>query len=105
LTSGAYTPGYLSTLGGTTATDGNPAYTAVGRGVYITVRKADESSTTPVQPGATQNWAQAFFVGGTIANPNAPVQPLIESGAAGLLLKEAGFTPAYKSCGVNPASC
>jgi ABC-type phosphate transport system substrate-binding protein len=104
---GAYTPGYLTTLTGANGPDGHAGFNVTGRPMYIVIRHGDENSTTPVQPGSSQNWAEAFFTGGTIANHSAPVQPLIESGAAGLLIEEAGFTPSYKACPLNPnpASC
>jgi hypothetical protein len=105
-TAGAYTPGYLGVLAGGTAGDGNAAYAAVPRGVYLTIRKEDESSTTPWQPGFTQNWSQAFLTGGTIANPTGTLPaPLLKGGTAQALLTEAGFTPSFKACGINPTTC
>jgi PBP superfamily domain len=102
----AYTPGYLTTLPAGTAGDGNPAYAGQSRGVYITIRHVDEASTVPVQPGASQTWAQLYFTGGTIANPTGTLPaPLIKGGTAGGLLAEAGFTQAYKACGTNPTTC
>ena len=94
LTSGAYTSGYLTTLSGAPG-DTNPVYNS-SRGMYITIRNADLASTTPFQVGGTQNWAQALI--------STSVSYFARS-AQGPEITAAGFTQAWKDCGINPASC
>ncbi|HWB65937.1 MAG TPA: substrate-binding domain-containing protein [Mycobacteriales bacterium] len=91
---GAYTPGFLTTLKGT-APDTKASYNST-RGLYFVIRNTDLASKTPLQAGGTQNWAQTLFVGSNSVIARAANAPLIEA---------AGFTPAYKDCGVNPTSC
>jgi ABC-type phosphate transport system substrate-binding protein len=91
---GAYTPGFLNTLTGTPG-DGNPNYVST-RGLYFTVRQEDVTSTTPFEPGGTQNMATSLFSGGASA---------IRSASGRAELAQAGFTALYKDCGINPATC
>jgi hypothetical protein len=90
----AYTPNTLSLLSGTPG-DTNPNYNST-RGLYFAIRNVDLSSTTPFQPGGTANWAKTLFSGATsfiARSANAP------------LIADAGFTAAYKDCGVDPTTC
>ena len=93
-TNGAYTPNDLTTLSGAPG-DSNPVYNS-SRGMYLTIRNADLSSTTPFQPGGTQNFAQALISTSTSYFARA---------AQGPELAAAGFTQAWKDCGVNPTTC
>jgi ABC-type phosphate transport system substrate-binding protein len=90
----AYSNGFLSTLAGAPG-DSNPVYNST-RGMYVVVRNADLASTTPFQPGGAQNWAQALIAGPTSYFARA---------AQGSEIAAAGFTQAYKDCGVNPTTC
>jgi ABC-type phosphate transport system substrate-binding protein len=109
---GAYTPGYLTfdadqgdiigctapqTCTGSVvdAPDGNPVYESQ-RGLYFAIRQADLSSTTPLQVGGTQNFAVALFSSATSWIARSAQKPLITS---------AGFTQAWKDCGIDPTSC
>ncbi|MBN9620237.1 MAG: substrate-binding domain-containing protein, partial [Actinobacteria bacterium] len=91
---GAYTPNFLSTLTGT-APDGSASYTST-RGLYFTVRQADVIGTTPFQPGSTQTWVSALITSGASA---------IRSASGKAEIQAAGFTAAYKDCGINPTAC
>src|SRR5262249_4444145 len=73
----AYTSGFLTTLGGYNST----------RGMYVTIRNADLSSTTSFQAGSTQNWAQVL-----ISTPTS----FFARTAQGPEIVAAGFTQAYK---------
>lgn len=94
LANGAYTSGFLTTLSGT-APDGGASYNS-SRGMYIVIRNADLSSTTPFQSGSTQNWAQALISTSTSYFARSAQAPEIQA---------AGFTAAWKDCGVNPTTC
>ena len=48
------------------------------------------------QIGGAQNWAQTLFAGGASYLARAANAPQIAA---------AGFTAAYKDCGVNPTTC
>ena len=85
----AYTTGYLTALTGTGTYNSN-------RGIYVAIRNADLGSTTPFQIGGTQNFAQTLFAGPTSYIARAANAPQIAA---------AGFTAAYKDCGVNPTTC
>lgn len=90
---GAYTPGFLTTIGGKSqpnATSKTSLYSST-RGLYIAIRQPDLASTTKFQPGGTQNWAQTLFAG-----PTSWVARATNAAA----ISAAGFTPAYKDCGV-----
>jgi ABC-type phosphate transport system substrate-binding protein len=91
---GAYTPGFLNTLTGT-APDNTPSYLS-SRGLYFVIRNTDLASTTPIQVGGTQNFAQTLFAGST---------SLIARASNAGLITAAGFTQSYKDCGVNPTTC
>lgn len=93
----AFAKSQLATLTGTPS-DSGTAYNSK-RGLYFTVRQADLASTTPFEPGSALNIAQTLFDDG---NGNSPyISRASEAGA----ITAAGFTPAYKNCGVNPTSC
>ena len=95
---GAFTPGYLSIdAQGQTAGDGNASYTSGSHQLYVTVRQSDVVSTTPFQVGGTKNFVQTFLTGGNSA--------VWTSGAAQSEIVAAGFTPAFKDCGLNPTTC
>lgn len=95
LTHGAYTPGFLTTLSGTPG-DSNPVYNST-RGMYVVIRNPDLSITTPFQAGGTQNWAQTLISSSTSF--------FARSLTAGPEVSAAGFTQAWKDCGVNPTTC
>lgn len=86
---GAYTPGFLTTLN-------NAASYHSSRGLYVVIRNSDLNLATKFQPGGTLNWARTLFAGPTswVARP-----------ANAAAITAAGFTAAYKDCGVNPPSC
>lgn len=84
----AFAPNQLTTLSGT------GTYSSV-HGIYIAIRKADEASTTPFEPGSTLNWAQTLFIGANSWVARASSKSLIAA---------AGFTPAYADCGYDPTS-
>lgn len=90
----AYTSGYLTTLTGT-APDAAASYNST-RGLYFTIRNVDLGSTTPFQVGGTKNWAQTLFSGST---------SVLGRAANAGLVTAAGFTQAYKDCGINPTTC
>lgn len=90
----AYTPNYL-TLESGTPSDGGTNYNST-RGLYFAIRQADLASTTPFQPGGTENWAQTLFVGSS---------SWIARASSGAQIAAAGFTQAYKDCGINPTTC
>ena len=91
---GAYTPGFLTVEKGTPV-DGNANYRST-RGLYFVVRQEDVTSTTPMQPGGTQNYTAALFT-----DP----QSAIRSASGQAEITAAGFTPAFVDCGINPTSC
>jgi hypothetical protein len=64
--------------------------------MYIAIRNADLGVTTPFQTGGSQNWAQALI--------SSPTSYFARS-AQGPEIVAAGFTQAYKDCGINPTSC
>jgi hypothetical protein len=90
----AYSSGFLSVLNGAPG-DGNAIYNST-RGMYLTIRNTDLVSTTPFQPGSAQNWAQALL--------STSTSYFARSAQAGEITA-AGFTQAYKDCGVNPTTC
>ncbi len=92
---GAYTPGFLTTLTAA-APDGAASYNS-SRGLYIAIRQVDVTSTTPFQPGSSANWATTLFVGAG--------SYMARSTTGGPLVRAAGFTSAYKDCGINPTGC
>jgi hypothetical protein len=91
---GAYTPGFLTLESGTPG-DTNPNYNS-SRGLYFVVRQTDVTSTTPFEPGGTQNFVQALLTGGGTG---------IQSTNGQSELTYAGFTPDFADCGINPTSC
>jgi ABC-type phosphate transport system substrate-binding protein len=95
---GAYTPGYLSTLTAN-APDGTASFTDT-RGLYITIRQADVTSTTGFQAGTSGTAANFTSVLFTTALTSA-----MRSAGGQAQLREAGFTPAFKDCGINPTTC
>jgi ABC-type phosphate transport system substrate-binding protein len=90
----AYTPGNIKTLTGASP-DGSTAYSST-RGLYFVIRQPDLSISTPFQAGTTANWATTLFAGATSLIARSTNAPLIAA---------AGFTAAYKDCGVNPTTC
>jgi ABC-type phosphate transport system substrate-binding protein len=91
---GAYTKGILSTLSGA-APDGKTNYNSA-RGLYFTIRQSDLGNKTPIQAGGALNFAQTLFAG--------PDSLIARASNAGLITA-AGFTAAYKDCGINPTTC
>jgi hypothetical protein len=91
---GAYTSGFLSALTGAPP-DAGTNYNST-RGLYFVIRNTDLGSTTPIQTGGTENFAQTLFAGANSVVARA-------SNAA--LITKAGFTQDYKDCGVNPTTC
>jgi len=85
----AYSTGFLTTLSGANAYNSS-------RGMYLAIRNADLNSTAIFQPGGTQNWAKTLVAGAT---------SYFARSAQGPQIVAAGFTQAYKDCGVNPTSC
>jgi hypothetical protein len=83
-----FAPSTLTTLTGT------GTYSS-SRGIYVAIRKADETSTTSFEPGSSLNWAQTLFLGPNSWVARASNKPLLES---------AGFTAAYADCGYDPTS-
>ena len=64
------------------------------RGLYIVFRQSDATSTTKWQPGSTQNFANALFIGaGSYA----------ASGDAAGAIAAAGATQTYLDCGFGPS--
>jgi hypothetical protein len=57
---------------------------------YIIFRQSDLSSTTPVEPGASTNWAQALFSG---------TNPFFKKSTGQALLAASGITPVYNDLG------
>ncbi|HVY08632.1 MAG TPA: substrate-binding domain-containing protein [Mycobacteriales bacterium] len=92
--SNAYTANQLKLLSGTPG-DTNPVYNST-RGLYFVIRQADLASKTPLQPGGTENWAQTLFTGST---------SWIARSSQASAYAAAGFTQAYKDCGINPGTC
>ena len=95
----AYSTGQVVALGGSTYN--------VQRGLYIAVRNADTTSTTPFQAGGS-GVASDFF--NQLFGPSGYVNKSAgkaEIAAAGFLTtnNNDGVTPAYKDCLVNPTSC
>ncbi|HVV77322.1 MAG TPA: substrate-binding domain-containing protein [Mycobacteriales bacterium] len=90
----AYTAGQISLLSGAPG-DSNPVYSST-RGLYFVIRNADLSGRYPIQPGATENWAQYLF-----ASRSSWIARSTQSTA----YSAAGLTQAYKDCGVNPTTC
>jgi ABC-type phosphate transport system substrate-binding protein len=90
----AYSAGFLNALSGAPS-DANVVYDSV-RGMYVVIRNVDLGSSTPFQPGGTQNWAQTLLAGGT---------SYFARSAQGAEIRAAGFTQAYKDCGINPTTC
>ena len=68
----------------------------VSRGLYFVIRDVDLNIAAPFQTGGTGNWATVLFAGSASVIAKSANKPQIQF---------AGFTPAYKDCGVNPASC
>jgi phosphate transport system substrate-binding protein len=90
----AFTPGFLSTLTGAPP-GGGTTYNST-RGLYFTLRQTDVTSTKPFQSGTSQTFAQVLFSLPTSLIARASNAPLVAA---------AGFTQAYKDCGINPTSC
>lgn len=90
----AFTPGFLTTLTGAPP-GGGTTYNST-RGLYFVVRQPDVTSTTRFQPSSAQNFAQVLF-----STPTS----LIARASNGPLIVAAGFTQAYKDCGINPTTC
>ena len=65
--------------------------------MYVAIRNADLSSTTPFQSGGTQNWAQTLI--------STSTSYFARASTAGSQIAAAGFTQAYKDCGINPTTC
>ena len=86
----AYASGFLTTLSGAGAYNSS-------RGMYVAIRNADLSSTTPFQSGGTQNWAQTLI--------STSTSYFARASTAGSQIAAAGFTQAYKDCGINPTTC
>jgi ABC-type phosphate transport system substrate-binding protein len=63
------------------------------RGLYIAFRDADKSSAVKWQPGSSQNWVQALFLGTGNYAAGSDAAGAIASG---------GATPAYADCGAGP---
>jgi hypothetical protein len=99
---GAFTPNFLAQDTTGNAQDGNPVYDT-SRGIYFTIRNADLASTTPIQPGGSLNWAQTLFAGAVVGG--VTIKPTIQSTNGQNAIAFAGFTPAYKDCGINPTTC
>ena len=91
---GAYTPNYLTLESGTPG-DSNPNYNSQ-RGLYFVVRQADVTTAGPFQPGAAANFVAALFTNS---------QSAIRSASGQSEIAAAGFTAAYKDCGINPTTC
>lgn len=102
---GAYTPNLLTSLLGTPP-GGGSTYNS-NRGLYIAIKNSDLTSTTPFQPGGTQNWAQTLIAGGTISDPSdtTDAPPFAAGSKAAALIAKAGFTQAWKFCGLNATTC
>jgi hypothetical protein len=62
---------------------------------YIIFRQKDASSTTPFQPGGTENWVETLF-----SNPGGAVEPYVES-IGQPLITSAGVTATYNDYGTN----
>lgn len=91
---GAYTKGILDTLKGA-APDGKDNYKS-SRGLYFVIRQSDLGDKTPIQAGGSANFAQTLFAG---------ADSVIARASNAGLIAAAGFTPAYKDCGINPTTC
>jgi hypothetical protein len=60
---------------------------------YVIFRQSDLSSTTPLEPGGTLNWAKALF-----SDSGGPT-PFFATSSTGALLTASGITPAYNDLG------
>lgn len=96
-----YTSGYFKDP--TVAFPGGAAQTAGvkttagyvnNRGLYIVFRQSDATSVTKWQPGSTQNFADALFIG-----PNSYAAGADAAGA----IAAAGATQTYVDCGFGPS--
>jgi hypothetical protein len=94
-TASAYAANYLAPTTAGTAPDGGQNWSTT-RGLYIVIRQPDLGVTTPFQSGGTQNWAQTLFTTSTSVVQKAANAPLFSA---------AGFTQAFKDCGINPTTC
>ncbi|MGN6607219.1 MAG: substrate-binding domain-containing protein [Jatrophihabitans sp.] len=91
----AFASGFLTTLSGTPG-DSNAVYNST-RGMYVVIRNVDVAITTPFQPGGTNNWAKTFVAGGATS--------YFARSAQGPQIAAAGFTQAFKDCGIDPTTC
>lgn len=99
-TNSAFTPGLLTSDPGTNSADGgnSTAYTS-SRGLYVVLRQEDVANTdglSAFNAGSTQTFAQTLFDGRTSYAARA---------AQSSSYAAAGFTQAYKDCGINPTTC
>lgn len=95
----AFNAGYLAaetgTPGDSTSSAPTTSYKST-RGLYLVIRNPDLGSTTAFQPGSTTNYVSELITGS---------QSAIRSTAGRAAIAQAGFTAAYKDCGINPTSC
>ena len=75
-----------------TAPDASAGYTDVNT-LYVIFRQTDATSTTPWQPGSSQNWVQALF-----SDPSGP-PPFFATPAGKALVAAAGATANYQDLG------
>jgi hypothetical protein len=69
------------------------------RALNIVYRWSDQTSSTPWQPGGTENWAETLF-----CNPGGTTVPFYQTPAGKTLIAEAGANPATQSCLSSPAT-
>jgi ABC-type phosphate transport system substrate-binding protein len=91
---------------GITLLTGAPAGTDSSGGVYdddydlyVVYRWSDQTSSTPWQPGGTENWAQTLF-----CNPGGTTVPFFQTPAGKTLIAEAGADPVDQGCLSSPAT-
>jgi streptogramin lyase len=89
-------PGIRLLAAGAIAPDGDLTYQGI-HGIYVVFRQSDAASTTPWQPGGTENWADTLFLSSGVTTP------YYDTAAAQADLLAAGLTPAYYPVGAaNP---
>ncbi|MGD0883104.1 MAG: hypothetical protein ABSB09_16185 [Acidimicrobiales bacterium] len=57
---------------------------------YVLFRQSDAASTTPFEPGGTENWVQTLFSG---------TRPFVDTSGGQALIQAAGVTPVYDDLG------
>jgi hypothetical protein len=67
---------------------------------YVIFRQDDATSTTPFQPGGTENWVQTLFSATPSSTVPTPPPPYFDTAAGRALIAAAGVTPSYDDLGL-----